>query len=189
MPEPHICGCGDCNPEPYDDRCRFELALSGTRLDRMITVRDAIMACAGIDSHGAWDAAVQLSKALGAAVTVADVAGAVDGQELETSVPERFEYRLRWQRVGLQPTSKILQTEKGVLEKADRMLELDQSKGDALPPEYGLGGFAGMPDLVWMRLERRAVGEWTEVRAFDVPEPDPDSARPREHVVDDDVPF
>ena len=87
-----------------------------------------------------------------------------------------FEYRLRWTRVGLKPTSKILQTERGAVEKAERMLSLDETKGDS---DYGHGApsFADMPDLVVMTLERREVGDWEQVREFDVPEPDPDSAR------------
>jgi hypothetical protein len=30
MPFPkgaHLCSCGDCNPEPYHDWCKFEVAL------------------------------------------------------------------------------------------------------------------------------------------------------------------
>ena len=86
-----------------------------------------------------------------------------------------MEYRLRWQRVGLGPVTRIFQTERGVLDKANRMLALDEAKH--FDDENGPSPFAGMPDLVWMRLEERPVGEWAASgTTFDVPEPDPDSA-------------
>lgn len=76
-----------------------------------------------------------------------------------------FEYRLRWMRVGRLGTSQIMQTEKGAVEKAQRMLRLDEDKK---AEEI----FMHMPDLVVMSLERRAVGPWETVRVFEVPEPD-----------------
>lgn len=103
-----------------------------------------------------------------------------------------FEYRLRWQRVGLNPVTRIHQRERSAVSKAERLLNLDEIKGD---DDFGVGAssYADMPDLVMMTLERREVGEWQQVREFEVPEPDPDSAREPEdrppHPLDDEVPW
>ena len=80
---------------------------------------------------------------------------------------ERIEYRLRWQRVGLPSKAAIFQTEFGATEKATRMLALDETKHD-----HESSGFRTMPDLVWMRLERRVVGDWSADCTFNVPEPE-----------------
>jgi hypothetical protein len=97
---------------------------------------------------------------------------------------------LRWQRLGLQPTSRIMQTERGAVAKAERMLTLDETKG--LEDCWDGAPLADMPDLVVMTLERREVGEWEQVREFDVPEPDPESERerePRSVLVGGDIPW
>jgi hypothetical protein len=86
---------------------------------------------------------------------------------------ERLEYRLWWKRCGRNATSKIMQTEKGAVEKAERLLRLDEDKR-VVDVDTGRSPFEGMPDLEWLRLERRPVGAWERAREFDVPEPDPD---------------
>jgi hypothetical protein len=103
----------------------------------------------------------------------------------------RFEYRLRWQRVGLAPVTRIRQRERDAINKAERLLQLDEDKGD---PDLGTMAFTDMPDLTLIQLERRQVGEWEHVRDFDVPEPDPASApvpdeRPPAPLDDGDIPW
>jgi hypothetical protein len=66
---------------------------------------------------------------------------------------EKLEYRLGWQREGRRPVKQIFQTEKAALEKADRILALEEVKANTQ--------FADMPDLVSPPVvESRQVGEW-----------------------------
>jgi hypothetical protein len=92
---------------------------------------------------------------------------------------QRHEYRLRWQRVGRKSASRILQTERVAVEKANFMLAANEANGAD-------DGYTLLPDLVWMKLERRVVGEWSEDRAWEVAEPDPDSAVAPERVGEGD---
>ena len=76
-----------------------------------------------------------------------------DGLRAES---KHFEYRVKWQREGRSPTSKIIQTEAGARAKIDRLLALDEVKGDSRT-------FEDMPDLVGVpTLEVREVGSWQE---------------------------
>lgn len=64
------------------------------------------------------------------------------------------EYRLRWQRLGRGARWQIFQSEKGCYDKADRLLALDEVKGD-------IPRFEDMPDLLGPpTIEVREVGEW-----------------------------
>lgn len=99
------------------------------------------------------------------------------------------EYRLRWRREGRSSTGKIYQTERAAREKMDRLLALDEVKGDTR--------FEDMPDLAEIRLEIREVGPWNAV----ADQPTKASARAVEHVrewdavraprveSEDDIPF
>lgn len=105
---------------------------------------------------------------------------------------KRYEFRLRWQRLGRAPTSRIMQTERGVVAKAERLLALDEEK--LYDDETGAHPCRGMPDLVTLSIERREVRGWTAHRTFDVPEPDPESTDPPDdvdagHNAFDDIPF
>lgn len=104
------------------------------------------------------------------------------GSPLPPRSAPRYEYRVRWQRAGLGPVSKIFQTEKGALEKIDRLVRLEETK-DLDDAEGGYGSFANMPDLLATpTLERREVGEWAptghdiELVREDGFEPDPRGA-------------
>jgi hypothetical protein len=64
------------------------------------------------------------------------------------------EYRVRWQREGRSPTTRIYQTEAAALRKIDGILALDALKGDSKR-------WDDMPDLVGSpELQMRVVGDW-----------------------------
>jgi hypothetical protein len=75
------------------------------------------------------------------------------------------EFRVRWQREGRSPTSRIYQTETAARRKIDSILALEEIKGDTRQ-------WADMPDLVGPpELQVRDVSEWraAEPSAQDAP--------------------
>lgn len=75
----------------------------------------------------------------------------------------RVEFRVRWRREGRAGSRMIFQTEKAARAKIDRLLALEEVKGD-------VPRFEDMPDLVGApTLEARLVGEWAAA-------PDPPAA-------------
>jgi hypothetical protein len=81
------------------------------------------------------------------------------------------EYRVRWRRVGRAGTSMIYQSAAGARGKIDRLLALEEVKGET-------DRFADMPDLAAAPiLEVRPVGDWA-------PHPEPPAREPSEEALD-----
>lgn len=83
----------------------------------------------------------------------------------------RHEYRVVWKREGLRRTTAIYQTREGAEAKAGRL------RGEfVVLADGGYGGVVevegvdwlddrGVPNLEYLHIETRPVGEWTEVAA------------------------
>lgn len=83
----------------------------------------------------------------------------------------RHEYRVVWKREGLRRVTAIFQTRKGAEDKADRLrgefvVLADGGYGGVVEVE-GVDWLAdlGVPDLEYLHIESRPVGEWAEVAA------------------------
>lgn len=78
------------------------------------------------------------------------------------------EYRVVWKREGLRRVTSIYQTREGAEDKADRLrgefvVLADGGYGGVVPIE-GADWLAdrGVPDLEYLHIESRPVGDWTE---------------------------
>lgn len=70
------------------------------------------------------------------------------------------EYCVRWQRQGIQKRREIFQTEKAALDKRDRLISIEETKG--YEGEFGERYLlADLPDLTMTPIiECREVGVW-----------------------------
>jgi len=101
----------------------------------------------------------------------------------EVAAPHAFEYRLRWQREGVRPQSKLFQTFRAAMRRLQLLGPRPWEAYGRNPEERdccfgsdgcGCGGVsvrrasdlrrAQMPKLLWARVESRACSQWRTTR-------------------------